>query len=48
VDINGKIVETTSGDIYSTFYIGQNLNKGTYYIKVKVGTTTKTYSVMKI
>jgi hypothetical protein len=48
VDINGKIVETTSGDIYSTFYIGQNLNKGTYYIKVKVGTSTKTYSVMKI
>jgi hypothetical protein len=48
VDINGKIVETTSGDIYSTFYIGQNLNRGTYYIKVKVGTTTKTYTVMKI
>ena len=48
VDINGKIVENTSGDIYSTFYIGQNLNKGTYYIKVKVGTSTKTYSVMKI
>lgn len=48
LDINGKLVYATSGDIYSTFYIGQSLNRGTYYIKVKIGTTTKTYTVMKI
>lgn len=48
LDLSGKIVYTTSGDIYSTFYIGQSLNRGTYYIKIKVGTTTKTYTVMKI
>ncbi len=48
LDLSGKIVYTTSGDIYSTFYIGQSLNRGTYYIKVKVGLTTKTYTVMKI
>ena len=48
LDVNGKVVYTTSGDIYSTFYIGQNLNRGTYYIKVKIGTTTRSYTVMKI
>lgn len=48
IDINGKIVHTATGDVYSTYYIGQNLNRGTYYIKVKIGTTTKTYTVMKI
>jgi parallel beta-helix repeat protein len=48
LDLNGKIVYTTSGNIYSTFYIGQTLNRGTYYIKVKLGITTKTYTVAKI
>jgi parallel beta-helix repeat protein len=48
LDLSGKIVYTTSGDIYSTFYLGQTLNRGTYYIKVKIGLTTKTYTVAKI
>ena len=48
LDLSGKIVYTTSGDIYSTFYVGQTLNRGTYYIKVKIGLTTKTYTVAKI
>ena len=48
LDINGKQVYTTTGNVYTTFYIGQSFNRGTYYIKVKIGTTTKTYTVLKV
>ena len=48
LDINGKQVYTTVGNVYTTFYIGQTFNRGTYYIKVSIGTTTKTYTVLKV
>ena len=48
LDIKGKQVYTTVGNVYTTFYIGQSLNRGTYYIKVSIGSTTKTYTVLKV
>jgi hypothetical protein len=47
-DSNGKIVYSRSGDVYTTYYFGHAFYKGTYYIKTKIGTTYKTYTVVKL
>jgi hypothetical protein len=44
----GKTVYTSSGTIYSIFYFGQSFYSGTYYVRVTIGSNSKTYTIIKI
>lgn len=48
LDINGKTVHSSSGSIYSVFYFGHSFYPGTYYVRVTIGSNSKTYTVLKI
>ena len=47
-DANGHLVYSEKGDVYSLYTFGNNFSRGTYYVKVKVGTGIKSYAVLKL
>jgi hypothetical protein len=44
----GNIVYSTQGDAYTTYSFGHYFVPGNYFVKVKIGSDTKTYSVLKL
>jgi hypothetical protein len=39
---------SVKGDAYTTYSFGNNFISGTYYVKVTIGGTTKSYTVVKL
>lgn len=44
----GQLIYSTKGNVYTTYSFGQTFAPGTYYVKIKIGTGTKTYSLLKL
>jgi uncharacterized protein YegP (UPF0339 family) len=44
----GILVYATQGDVYRQYSFGNSFSKGTYLVKVRVGTGTKSYTMVKI
>ena len=44
----GNLVYSTQGDAYTTYSFGHYFAPGNYFVKVKIGGDTKTYSVIKL
>ena len=44
----GRLVYATQGDVYRQYSFGNSFSKGTYLVKVRVGTGTKSYTMVKI
>jgi hypothetical protein len=45
---NGNIVYTVKGDAYTTYSFGNSFPSGTYYVKITIAGTTKSYTVVKL
>ena len=45
---NGNLVYSVKGDAYTTYSFGNSFISGTYYVKVSIGGTTKTFKVLKL
>jgi parallel beta-helix repeat protein len=45
---SGNLVYSVKGDAYTTYSFGNNFISGTYYVKVTIGGTTKSYTVVKL
>lgn len=44
----GQLMYSTKGDVYSIYSFGQSFVPGSYYVKVKVGTGSKSYTILKL
>jgi parallel beta-helix repeat protein len=47
-DIYGRTIYSLNGNAYTSYSIGNEFNPGTYYIKIKIGSTAYTYKVLKL
>jgi len=45
---SGNLVYSVKGDAYTTYSFGNNFISGTYYVKVTIGGTTKSFTVVKL
>jgi hypothetical protein len=45
---SGNLVYSVKGDAYTTHSFGNSFIAGTYYVKVTIGGTTKSYTVVKL
>ena len=45
---NGSLVFSVKGDAYTTYSFGNSFISGTYYVKVTIGGTTKSFTVVKL
>jgi hypothetical protein len=45
---SGILVYATQGDVYTQYTFGNTFSKGSYIVKIRIGTGTKTYTVVKI
>ena len=45
---NGNLVYSVKGDAYTTYSFGNSFISGTYFVKVTIGGTTKTFKVLKL
>jgi parallel beta-helix repeat protein len=45
---SGNLMYSVKGDAYTTYSFGNNFISGTYYVKVTIGGTTKSYTVVKL
>jgi parallel beta-helix repeat protein len=45
---NGTLMYSVKGDAYTTYSFGNSFPSGTYYVKVTIGGTTKTFKVLKL
>ena len=45
---NGNLVYSVKGDAYTTYSFGNSFISGTYYVKVTIGGTTKSFTVVKL
>ncbi len=45
---NGNLVYSVKGDVYTTYSFGNSFVSGTYYVKVSIGGTTKSFTVLKL
>ena len=45
---SGQIMYSTKGDVYSIYSFGQSFAPGSYYVRVKVGTGSKSYTLLKL
>jgi parallel beta-helix repeat protein len=45
---SGKLVYATQGDVYTQYSFGNSFNKGSYLVKIRIGTGIKSYTVVKI
>ncbi len=45
---SGNLVYSVKGDAYTTYSFGNSFIAGTYYVKVTIGGTTKSYTVVKL
>lgn len=44
----GNVVYAVKGDAYSTYSFGNSFPSGTYYVKIAIAGTTKSYTVVKL
>lgn len=47
-DTNGTLMYSVKGDAYTTYSFGNSFPSGTYFVKVTIGGTTKTFKVLKL
>ncbi len=45
---SGNLVYSVKGDAYTTYSFGNSFLSGTYYVKVTIGGTTKSFTVVKL
>ncbi len=45
---NGNLMYSVKGDAYTTYSFGNSFISGTYYVKVSIGGTTKSFTVLKL
>ena len=45
---SGNLVYSVKGDAYTTYSFGNSFISGTYYVKVTIGGTTKSFTVVKL
>jgi len=45
---SGNLLYSVKGDAYTTYSFGNSFIAGTYYVKVTIGGTTKSYTVVKL
>lgn len=45
---SGNLVYSVKGDAYTTYSFGNSFVSGTYYVKVTIGGTTKSFTVVKL
>jgi len=45
---NGNLMYSVKGDAYTTYSFGNSFVSGTYYVKVTIGGTTKSFTVVKL
>lgn len=45
---SGRLIYATQGDVYKQYNFGHSFSRGSYIVKIRIGTGIKTYTVAKI